>query len=101
MELGSCYYEIFDRFKDDGTQISPCNDTQLVVLFFDDPIIDVQAEVLKMRAEPRAFPCLTEFKSYAREDFKAFNGRQLQQIMSSILYEEVDIATFSGAEETT
>jgi len=27
MELGSCYYEIFDRFKDDGTQISPCNDT--------------------------------------------------------------------------
>lgn len=37
MELKSCYYEILDR-------VDP--ETVLVVLFFDDPIIDVTAEVL-------------------------------------------------------
>ena len=50
MDLGSVYYEILNR-EDPNTL--------LVVLFFDDPIIDVTAEVLKVKACLRTFPCET------------------------------------------
>jgi len=40
VQRGSVYYEVFDR---EGLKN---RDTCLVVVFFDDPVIDTQAEVM-------------------------------------------------------
>jgi hypothetical protein len=53
VDLGSCYYEIYKRYETNLGVITEDKDTRLVVLFFDDPIIDVKAEVLQLRSEPR------------------------------------------------
>ena len=45
VDRGSVYYEVFDR-----DHLEEKVKTLLVVIFFDDPIIDTQAEVMKVRA---------------------------------------------------
>lgn len=55
--------------------------TFLVVLFFDDPIIDVKAEQMKVQAELNRMPCISEFYCYARSQFKGFKGRILHQVI--------------------
>jgi hypothetical protein len=65
-ERGGAYYDIFER--DD-------KETSLVVLFFEDSLLDVEAEVMRLKAELRDFDCLLEFKVYARHQFKNFNAR--------------------------
>ena len=50
VDRGSVYYEVFDR--DHLDEKVP---TLLVVIFFDDPIIDTQAEVMKVRARMQDF----------------------------------------------
>lgn len=66
VERGGIYYDIFTR--DDP-------ETRLVVLFFEDSLLDVEAEVMKLKANLRDFDCLLEFKVYARHYFKNFNAR--------------------------
>lgn len=53
VDLGGCYYEILTRYKADKGVITEDTETVLVALFFDDPIIDVKAEVMKIRSELR------------------------------------------------
>lgn len=69
VQRGSVYYEVFDR---EGLKNQA---TCLVVVFFDDPVIDTQAEVMKVRTQLKEWLCLSEFKAFARDSFKSFNGR--------------------------
>jgi len=66
IKKGGVFYEIFER--DD-------RETKLIVLFFEDSIMDTMAEKMQMKTRLREFDCTLEFKCYARDCFKSFNGR--------------------------
>lgn len=66
IDLGGVYYEIFDR-------VDP--ETKLLVLFFEDRQLDLTAEKIKLKVQLKDFDCLVDFKCYARDSFKSFNGR--------------------------
>jgi hypothetical protein len=83
---GGIYYEVLDRMND-----SDKDDSYIVVLFFEDSILDTIAEIIKLKVELKQFKCLMEFKAFARNDFRCFNGRETQTIISKVLNEEVDI----------
>jgi hypothetical protein len=76
-----------ELFEDD------ISDTLLVVIFFDDALLDATAEKIRIKTQMQEFNCLVEFKAYARSHFKTFNGRQCSEIMSHIVYQELDIDT--------
>lgn len=57
IERGAVYYEIFDREDPD---------TCIVVLFFEDAILDVEAEVMQLKAQMRDFDCAMKFRVYGR-----------------------------------
>jgi hypothetical protein len=101
--MGCVYYEIFER--DDYTascwiKAKKClnkvtenlaSETLLVVLFFEDSILDCAAEVLQLKAQLRDFDCLQEFKVYQRHCFKNFNARQQQMLITHLLQDEINI----------
>lgn len=62
IERGGVYYEIFERED---------KHTNLIVLFFEDSLIDVTAEVMNLKANLMDFDCLLNFKAYARDHLKA------------------------------
>jgi len=86
IERGGVYYEIFERED---------KHTNLIVLFFEDSLIDVTAEVMNLKANLMDFDCLLNFKAYARDHFKSFNARQMYSITQKLLHEEVDLDTLT------
>lgn len=80
---GGFYYQVFDR--GDGSK--------LLVLFFDDSMLDVQAEILEMEVAMKNFHCTKKFRVYAREYFQSFNGRQYRDIVMSLLNQHLDLKT--------
>jgi len=72
---GGFYFEVFNRV----------NDTKLIVLFIEDALLDVQAEIMKLEIGMKDFHVTSKFKVYAREHFKNFNSRQYHQIIKKLL----------------
>jgi len=66
IELGGVYYEVFDRED---------HETSLIVLFFDDSLLDTMAEYTKLKVNLKDYDCQVDFKAYARDSFKSFNAR--------------------------
>jgi hypothetical protein len=73
LETGGSYYEIYDRDAD--------IDTNLVILFFEDSILDTMAETMKLNVQMKEFDCQIEFKVHSRQHFKKFNGVQRSYII--------------------
>ena len=48
-----------------------------MVIFVDDSMLDFLAEALKMKARLAEHDCRVEFKTYAREGFERFTGREI------------------------
>lgn len=53
--------------------------------------LDSQAEKLKLKTRMKYYDCMMEFKVYAEDQYKAFNGRQTQFLINSIFDSEFDI----------
>ena len=67
IKTGGCYYEEFDRLN------SP--DQVIIVIFFEQSLIDLLAEVQYTMHKLGGYDCLIEFKAFAGDDFEKFNGR--------------------------
>jgi hypothetical protein len=52
---------------------------------------------MKVRTQLKDFQCLGEFKAFARDSFKRFNGRQFYTISMAIVNDEIDITTLQNA----
>ena len=61
VDKGGVYYEVFDRLLDRKKE------TCVVVLFFDDSILDLLAETQKLKARMIDYDCRVEFKAFARD----------------------------------
>ena len=77
------YYSIFDKKVPDETQI--------VVLYFDDNLIDLYAEIQNIKARLKSHPILSEFRCYASDFFEKFNSRQVQSIILTALEDQMDL----------
>ena len=66
IELVGVYYEVFDRED---------RETSLIVLFFDDSLLDTMAEYTKLKVHLKDYDCQVDFKAYARDSFRSFNAR--------------------------
>jgi len=84
-KMGGVYYEVFPKELDKGKLI--------VVLFLDDSLLDVLAEITRLKTRMDELDCRVEFKSYARNDFERFSGRELQGLLDDHLKREVDLDT--------
>jgi hypothetical protein len=71
IEVGGFYYEVFDLKHPRD------KDKQVVVLFFDDSLIDLTAEMVKLQARTCEYNCRVEFKAFARQEFERFTGREV------------------------
>ena len=82
---GECaYYEIFERED---------QDTNLLVIFFEDARLDAKAEQMKIPVKLMEFRCKLPFKCYAANSFHRFNARQSQNIINQIISEELEVDT--------
>ena len=79
---GGVYYNVYNKIDDPETKI--------VVLFFDDFTIDLQAEIHDVKTRLSNYPVLTEFRCYASDMFEQFNARQVHSIINQTLEDHMD-----------
>jgi hypothetical protein len=48
-----------------------------VVIFIDDSMLDLMAETMKMKSRLAEYDCRIEFKTFMREKFERFTGREV------------------------
>ena len=70
---GGVYFSVFETNSD--------TDRRVVVLYFDDSLIDMMAEIQGVKARLSNYPVLTEFKCFASDLFEQFNSRQVHSII--------------------
>ena len=77
VEQGGILYALYNEIKtkDDFEKISKGEDLIRVVIFFDDPKIDLMGEKLKVETRMKYFDCQLPFKNYASKLFTQFNSR--------------------------
>ena len=63
----------------------------MIVLYFDDSVIDLMGEILGIECRLSKYDCQLPFKCYASDMFDQFNARQLQTIILETLEQEMDI----------
>ena len=80
---GGVYYDVFDK-EGDGNK-------KIVVVYFEDEVIDFMAEILQVKARLNEFDCLVPFRCYAADMFERFNSRQIQSIIMQTFSTEFDI----------
>lgn len=85
IDKGGVYYEVFDRLLDKKKE------TCIVVIFFDDSMLDLMAETTKLKARMIDYDCRVEFKAFARDQFKRFSGREVYEIIDNLLEREIDL----------
>jgi len=79
------YYSIFEK------KIPDEKGTCVMVLYFDDNLIDLYAEINHVKARLKSQPILTEFRCYASDFFETFNSRQVQSLMLNSISDHMDI----------
>lgn len=84
LDLKGNYYETFKRED---------KKTTLIVIFLDDPLLDVMAERLQIKTRLKEFDCTHKFKTIVKENYRNFNGRQQSKLIASIIEEQIDLDT--------
>jgi hypothetical protein len=87
LKMGGAYYEVFPMELEKGKLV--------VVLFLDDSLLDVLAEITRLKTRMDELDCRVDFKSYARHDFERFSGREVQGLLNDHLEREVDLDTLT------
>jgi hypothetical protein len=64
-----------------------------VVIFIDDAMLDLMAEVMKMKSRLAEYDCRIEFKTFMREKFERFTGREVQGLLNELLKRDLDLDT--------
>ena len=87
MARGGVYYSIYDQIntQDDFNKTTRTHDTMMVVLYFDDSVIDLMGEILGIECRLSKYDCMLPFKCYAGDMFDQFNARQIQTIVLTTL----------------
>lgn len=90
---GGVYYSIYDKIEsqEDFNKTTRSHDTMMIVLYFDDSVIDLMGEILGIECRLSKYDCQLPFKCYASDMFDQFNARQLQTIILETLEQEMDI----------
>jgi len=73
MKSGGIYYSTY-----------PCDsnpDELIVVIYVDDTLLDVMAELLRVKCRVSSHKCMLEFKCYAADLFEQFDNQQTQSII--------------------
>ena len=80
---GGVYYSIYDQIQkpDDFNKTTRDRDLIIIVLFFDDSVIDLMGEILKVNCRLSSYDCVLPFRCYAGDLFDQFNARQVQSIV--------------------
>ena len=63
----------------------------MVVLYFDDSVLDTMAEIINIECRLSKFDCKLPFKNFAADHFDQFNSRQHQAIVIETLEHEMDM----------
>ena len=76
---GGVYYSIYDHVEKledfDKTKETRSNDTMILVLYFDDSVIDLMGEILEVECRLSKYDVTQPFKCYAADCFNEFNSR--------------------------
>ena len=90
---GGVFYSIFDKIEkeEDFDKTERTTDTMMVVLYFDDSVVDLMGEILEIECRLSKFDCVLPFKCYAADMFDQFNARQHQAIVRETLEQELDL----------
>ena len=74
---GGVYYSIYDKVEapEDFDKSERSTDTMMIVLYFDDSVIDLMGEILQVDCRLSKFDCAMPFKCYANDMFDQFNSR--------------------------
>lgn len=90
---GGVYYSIYDKINAPADFIKEIrtHDTMIIVLYFDDSVIDLMGEILGIECRLSKYDCMLPFKCYAGDMFDQFNARQIQTIILATLETEMDI----------
>ena len=90
---GGVFYSIFNKIEEAGdfAKRSTGPETMLIVLYFDDSVIDLMGEILNVQCRLSKYDCQQPFKCYAADMFDQFNSRQHQAIIVETLQSEMDM----------
>ena len=90
---GGVYYSIFDKVKkpEDFQKEERTSDLMMVVLYFDDSVVDLMAEILNVECRMSKYDCQLPFRCYAADMYDQFNSRQHQAIITQTLQAEIDM----------
>ena len=68
---GGVYYSIFDKIDapEDFEKKERTTDTMILVLYFDDSVVDLMGEILQIECRLSKYDYQTEFKCYASDMF--------------------------------
>ena len=75
---GGVFYSIFDQVEnpEDFDKTERTTDKMMVVLYFDDSVIDLMGEILSVECRMSKYDCQLPFRSFAADQFDQFNSRQ-------------------------
>ena len=92
VEQGGILYGLYNEIKtgEDFEKKAAGKDLVRVVIYFDDPKIDLMGEKLKVETRMKFYDCQLPFKNYASKLFCQFNSRQQQHIVTETLQKEID-----------
>lgn len=90
---GGVYYSIFRKVNDVADFDKPIgeHDTMMVVLYYDDAVIDLMGEIMQLECRVSKADCQLPFQCFAADKFDQFNSRQIQAIVQKTLHEELDL----------
>ena len=90
---GGIYYSIFDKVEtqEDFEKVERTDELMMIVLYFDDSVIDLMAEILGVETRMSKADCNMPFTCFASDMFDQFNARQHQAIITEMLTSELDI----------
>ena len=97
-ERGGVYFKIYNKIDkvDDFDNPAGFVERQTLLLFFDDSVIDMMGERMKMNCKLANYDIELPFIGYAIDHFEPFNTRQIQAIIQEMLDEELDIKHFTS-----
>ena len=67
MRRGGVYFSVYDREGQDNLLS--------IVMYFDDAVLDLMAEILEVNCRMSNYNIMTEFKCFASDMFDQFNAR--------------------------
>ena len=91
---GGIYYSVFDKVnseEDFEKTDRGASDTIILVLYFDDSVIDLMGEILEVECRLSKYDCTMPFKCYAADMYDQFNSRQHISIVLETLNQELDM----------